>query len=280
MNEIEDMTKEQLLHELQMARSIMEYSDDAIIGKTLEGIVTSWNKGAERIYGYSADEIIGKPISLLIPPERPDEVPQILAKLKRGERTDHFETVRVSKSGRRLNISLSISPVKDTAGEIVGAATIARDVTEFKRIQEKIAQMANAIMELSTPVVQVWPGVVVAPIIGILDTQRTQQIMERLLKHIVDTRSRVALLDITGVPTIDTANAQHLIDTVKAVKLLGSHVVITGVRPSIAQTLVHLGIDLSDIICRSSLADGLHIAFEMLGLKVMDGSKGEGDARE
>lgn len=140
--------------------------------------------------------------------------------------------------------------------------------------------MANAIMELSTPVVQVWPGVVVAPIIGILDTQRTQQIMERLLKHIVDTRSRVALLDITGVPTIDTANAQHLIDTVKAVKLLGSHVVITGVRPSIAQTLVHLGIDLSDIICRSSLADGLHIAFEMQGLKVIDGSKGEGDARE
>ena len=102
-------------------------------------------------------------------------------------------------------------------------------------------------MELSTPVMQVWQGVVVAPLIGSLDSQRTQQFMERLLNRIVETNSPVALVDIMGVPTIDTQTAQHLIETISAVRLLGAQVVLTGVRPAIAQTLVHLGIDLSGI---------------------------------
>ena len=115
---------------------------------------------------------------------------------------------------------------------------------------------------------QVWQGVVVAPLIGSLDSQRTQQFMERLLGRIVETNSPVALVDIMGVPTIDTQTAQHIIETISAVRLLGAQVVLTGVRPSIAQTLVHLGVDLSGIITRSSLAAGLQVALDILNLKV------------
>lgn len=131
-----------------------------------------------------------------------------------------------------------------------------------------ISQQAHEILEISTPVVQLWEGVVAAPLIGSLDTARTQQFMERLLERIVETNSPVALVDITGVPTIDTVTAQHVIETVTAVRLLGAQVVLTGVRPVIAQTLVHLGVDLSDIITRASLAAGVRVALDMLNLHV------------
>ncbi len=124
-------------------------------------------------------------------------------------------------------------------------------------------------MELSTPVMQVWQGVVVAPLIGSLDSQRTQRFMERLLNRIVETNSPMALVDIMGVPTIDTQTAQHLIETISAVRLVGAQVVLTGVRPAIAQTFVRLGIDLSDITTRSSLAAGLLVALDGLNLRVV-----------
>lgn len=139
---------------------------------------------------------------------------------------------------------------------------------------EVISRQTEEILEMSTPVIQIWEGVVAAPIIGMLDSSRTQQFMERLLETIVATNSPVALIDITGVPQIDTATAQHLIDTINAVKLLGSQVIITGVRPVIAQTLVHLGIDLSGIITRPTMASGLKVALDKLSIKVIDTSKG------
>jgi PAS domain S-box-containing protein len=123
--------------------SIVESSDDAIVSKNLDGIIISWNQGAERLFGYTAAEVIGKSINILIPPERFEEEPRILARLRRGERVDHFETIRVHKDGSRLNISLTISPVKDAQGLVVGASKIARDITERVR-QEQALQRANA----------------------------------------------------------------------------------------------------------------------------------------
>ena len=111
-------------------------------------------------------------------------------------------------------------------------------------------------------------GIVLVPLIGTLDSQRAQQLMERLLNRVTESGSPVALVDITGVPTIDTQTAQHLVETIAAVRLLGADVVLTGVRPSIAQTLVHLGIDLSHVMTRSSLSAGLHMALSILHLKV------------
>ncbi|HEX6186350.1 MAG TPA: PAS domain-containing sensor histidine kinase, partial [Pyrinomonadaceae bacterium] len=120
--------------ELARARlaAIIESAEDAIITKTLEGIITSWNPGAERIFGYTADEVIGKSVTILIPEERPDEEPGILGRLVRGERVEHYETVRVRKDGSRINVSLTVSPVRGTDGRIVGASKIARDITDRK----------------------------------------------------------------------------------------------------------------------------------------------------
>ena len=115
--------------------AIVESSDDVIIGKTLEGIITSWNQGAQRTYGYSPEETLGQSISILVPPERPNEIPTVLEQIRRGEKVDHFDTVRIAKDGRRLNISLTVSPIRDPAGDIVGASTIARDITERKRAE-------------------------------------------------------------------------------------------------------------------------------------------------
>jgi PAS domain S-box-containing protein len=120
--------------------AIVESSEDAIIAKTLDGIITDWNRGAQKIYGYSAEEVLGKPINVLVPPDRPYEIPTILERLRRGEVIDHYETVRIAKDGSRLDISLTISPMKDPSGNIVGASTIARNVTERKRAEEALKE--------------------------------------------------------------------------------------------------------------------------------------------
>ena len=119
---------------------IVDSSQDAIIGKTLDGIVTHWNKGAEQIYGYTAREMIGQPISVLCPKDRTDEVPAILQKIRHGERVEYFETVRVTKDGRHLHISVSVSPIFDAEGKIVGASTIARNITAQKKVEDQFRQ--------------------------------------------------------------------------------------------------------------------------------------------
>ncbi|HEY8667472.1 MAG TPA: PAS domain S-box protein [Tepidisphaeraceae bacterium] len=124
--------------------AIVESSDDAIVSKTLEGIVTSWNKGAQRIFGYTAEEMVGKPITLLIPPDRQHEEPAILAKLRVGERVDHFETLRITKDGRLVEVSVTISPVKNEAGQIVGVSKIARDITEQNRVRRELQEAKEA----------------------------------------------------------------------------------------------------------------------------------------
>src|SRR5579862_2332254 len=115
--------------------AIVDSSDDAIISKNLDGIITSWNKSAERLFGYTAAETIGQSITMLIPPDRLQEEPEIISRLKRGERVDHFETVRRRKDGTLIDLSLTISPVKDRHGNIIGASKIARDITERKQAE-------------------------------------------------------------------------------------------------------------------------------------------------
>ncbi|QBR71155.1 histidine kinase [Beijerinckiaceae bacterium] len=117
--------------------AIVENSDDAIISKDFDGIITTWNPGAERLFGYTAEEVIGKPITILIPPERQDEEPGILERIRQGERIHHYETVRLRKDGGLVDISLTVSPVRDADGKIIGASKIARDITEPKRAREQ-----------------------------------------------------------------------------------------------------------------------------------------------
>jgi rsbT co-antagonist protein RsbR len=138
-----------------------------------------------------------------------------------------------------------------------------------KSREEVIARQHQDMLELSTPVVKLWNGILALPMIGTLDSSRTQVVMEALLQRIVDTGAEIAILDITGVPTVDTLVAQHLIKTVTAARLMGADCIISGVRPQIAQTIVHLGVDLRDIITKATLADAFAVAMQRRGLKVV-----------
>ena len=132
-----------------------------------------------------------------------------------------------------------------------------------------IHRQQKELMELSTPVVQLWDEVLALPLIGTLDSERTQVVMENLLQRVVETGARLAIIDITGVPTVDTLVAQHLMKTVAATRLMGADCIISGIRPQIAQTIVHLGVNLTDIITKATLADAFQVALQRLGASVL-----------
>jgi rsbT co-antagonist protein RsbR len=134
--------------------------------------------------------------------------------------------------------------------------------------EEVISRQQQELMELSTPVVRLWEGVLAVPLIGTLDSARTQVVMENLLQRIMETGAPITIIDITGVPIVDTLVAQHLLKTVAAARLMGADCIISGIRPQIAQTIVHLGVDLSDVITKATLADAFILALKRLGFSV------------
>jgi rsbT co-antagonist protein RsbR len=131
-----------------------------------------------------------------------------------------------------------------------------------------IARQQQELLELSTPVVRLWEGILALPLIGTLDSARTQVVMESLLQQIVETGAAITIIDITGVPTVDTLVAQHLLKTVAAARLMGADCIISGIRPQIAQTIVHLGVDLADVVTKATLADAFALALKRSGLTV------------
>ena len=142
-------------------------------------------------------------------------------------------------------------------------------VKAFQKTREQvIARQQEEMLELSTPVVKLWDGVLALPMIGTLDSARTQIVMESLLQRIVETQTEIAIIDITGVPTVDTLVAQHLLKTVTAIRLMGADCIISGVRPQIAQTIVHLGVDLQGVVTKANLADALALALKRSGFSV------------
>ncbi len=144
-----------------------------------------------------------------------------------------------------------------------------RTVDAYQRTREDIIRrQQEELLELSTPVIKLWQGVLAVPMIGTLDSNRTQIVMETLLQKIVETESQLAIIDITGVPTVDTLVAQHLLKTVAAIRLMGADCIISGIRPQIAQTIVHLGIDLEGVSSKASLADALALAMQRNGFTV------------
>ncbi len=142
--------------------------------------------------------------------------------------------------------------------------------------EQIIARQQQELMELSTPVVKLWDGILALPIIGTLDSARTQVVMESLLQAVVQSNSRIAIIDITGVPTVDTLVAQHLLKTITAARLMGAECIISGVRPQIAQTIVHLGIDLSGVITKARMADAFALALQRSGRAVVSVQNGAG----
>jgi len=409
--------------------AIVESSEDAIISKTLEGRITSWNAAAERMYGYTAREAVGQHISLIVPPERKPQLEEILAGLRRGEKVEQLETVRVRKDGSRLDVAVSVSPVRDDAGATVGAATIARDITRRKRREAELARrvhqaalgaevgaafaeggapvprvlqrcaeavvahlgaafarvwtlergsdvlelqasagmythldgahgrvpvgkfkigliaaerrphLTNSVVgdprvgdqewakaegmvsfagyplvvedrlvgvvamfareplpddtleafssvsnviaqgierrraeealaellrereqtieEVSTPVVPVLEGVLVLPLIGSLDPERTSRATRAALTEVTRQGARVCIIDITGARIVDSAAVANLTNLVQALKLVGAEACVTGVGAQAARTLVGLGLDMTGLRTYRTLAQAL-----------------------
>jgi rsbT co-antagonist protein RsbR len=154
------------------------------------------------------------------------------------------------------------------ATEVLDAMGLFASETYQKGREEIIARQQQELMELSTPVVQLWAGVLALPLIGTLDSARTQVVMESLLQAVVDTGAQIAIIDITGVPVVDTLVAQHLLKTVAAARLMGADCIISGIRPQIAQTIVHLGVEINDVLTKATLADAFAVALQRIGLAV------------
>jgi len=225
--------------------AIVESSDDAIIGKDLNGVVISWNAGAERLFGYTAEEMIGTEISRLIPPEKPDEEPSILAKLRRGEFIDHYETVRVTRDGNRIDVSLTVSPIFDAEGKVIGASKIARDITQKKRAEQEReellasehaarseAEAANRIKdeflatlshELRTPL---------TAMLGWLSMLRSGRLDDETSKHAIDTVERNA-----------KAQAQLIEDLVDVSRIAGGKLQLE-VQPVDLSSLISAAVDI------------------------------------
>jgi len=259
----------------EMIRALVNNVQDyAVILLDPQGNVLTWNAGAERLKGWKAKEIIGQHFSRFYPPEdieRGKTAMELRTAADQGRFED--EGWRLRKDGTRFWANVIITALRDENGNLQGFGKLTRDLTERRQAEEQLKRQAQEILEMATvPVVQVWEGIVLVPIIGTLNSERTQQLMERLLNRVTETNSPIALLDITGVPAIDTQTAQHLIETISAVRLLGAEVILTGVRPVIAQTLVHLGINLSNVITRSSLSAGLRMALGLIQLDVVQKS--------
>ncbi|HEV7731976.1 MAG TPA: STAS domain-containing protein [Candidatus Binatia bacterium] len=218
-----------------------------------------------------------------IDPDRPawDDVRQFLSEMSRGRARRGFTPSETALFVFSLKQPLFDRLRRDLDGDAgalateLWSATLLLDklglyTTEVfqKGRDEVILRQQEEMIELSTPVVELWTGIVALPLIGTLDSARTQVVMENLLEKIVSTGASIAIIDITGVPTVDTLVAQHLLKTVAAARLMGAECIISGIRPQIAQTIVHLGVDLSDVITKGSLADAFAVALARTGLGV------------
>jgi rsbT co-antagonist protein RsbR len=258
--------RDQELEMRAVERMLDAITDYEVIRLDADGIIRSWSPGAERLKQYKAAEVIGHHVSMF---RLEEDIRNGLSEreLATAGRLGRLETEgwRLRKDGSRFWASTIVSPINDENGELTGYVSVGRDLSE-KRAQEQLLQrQQEEILELSTPVIQVWDKVLVLPIIGTLDSARAARLTEGLLERIAIEQAEVAILDVSGVPAIDTEVAQHLLKTVEAARLMGAVSVLSGVRPETAQAIVHLGIDLGSLRSRSNLKEALQLALTLVG---------------
>jgi PAS domain S-box-containing protein len=198
---------ESLIHQradmTAMLASIVEHSDDAIISKDLNGIITSWNSGAERLYGYTADETVGRSIVMVIPADRQHEESSILERIKRGQRVDHYETVRQRKHGSLIDISLTVSPIRDKQGKIIGASKIARDITERKRAQERQQFLIRELQHRTQNLFSVFQSVVNLTLAEPLSLAQAKEILNGRIQALAEAHAVMADSVWKGGPLTD-----------------------------------------------------------------------------
>ncbi|MEQ7127587.1 PAS domain S-box protein [Actinopolymorpha sp. B11F2] len=229
----------------------------------MSGRIASWSAGGEALTGYTAAEVLGQPASMFY---ADDDRPEIERRLRTAQDVgrSEFQGWRWRKDGDKYWAGVVLAPVRRDTGELTGFVSVTRDETERRDIEERQQRQRDEILELSTPVVQVWDDVLVLPIIGTLDSRRAARLTEGLLATIAETQAKVIILEVTGVPTIDSVLAQHLLNTVRAVALMGTVSILSGVRAEVAQSMVNLGVDLGQLRSRSTLRDALQLALRLL----------------
>ena len=182
----------------------------------------------------------------------------------------HTARNELSVNGRTVPIEYKAAALKDEDGNIVGGVEFFQDITEKVAQEKRLREQSRTIMEISTPAIKLWDRILVLPVVGVVDSLRAQQMMNTMLEKIMETASKVIILDIQGVAAVDTAVANHLIKIAKATKLMGCRCVISGISPAVAETLVELGIELGEISTNSTLQDALADAFSLVNLKVSE----------
>ncbi len=224
----------------------------AVIEFALDGTVVEANENFLRIFGYRRDEVVGQHHRIFCEPGYADtqEYAQFWQRLGRGE-YDAGEFKRVGKDGSEIWLQASYNPILDAEGKPFRVVKFAADITD------EVEKRSLALLEMSTPVTKIWDGVLFAPIVGIVDSKRSVDIMNKALSSIADTRARTLLLDIGGVAVVDTAVANHLIKIAKAAVLMGCDTIISGISPAIAQTIAELGIDMGSIQTTSTIEAAL-----------------------
>ncbi len=246
---------------VQTAEIMLDSLVDEVIQLDESGRVLTWNRGAERLKGYTAGEAVGLHISAFYTDEDvrvglPERELRVTGEIGKYE----TEGWRTRKDGSRFWANVVLTAMRDVDGSLLGFVKVSRDQTERRAAEELIRRQRDEILELSTPVIQVWDRVLALPIIGTLDSSRATRLTESLLDKIADLQAEIVILDISGVPTIDTQVAQHLLKTVHAARLMGAASILSGVRPETAQAMVHLGIELGALRSRNTLRDALQHA--------------------
>ena len=255
-----------------LLNAVLENSPSIIYVKDTQGRYILVNRRAEQLLGRSRAEVLGRTDAELFTPEAASEVSERdRLILSQGEPQD-FEEQRRDDTGAVRDFLTTKFPLTDASGAVTGVCGIATEITERKRAAEErtalqlqvIEAQRAALRELSTPLIPLAEGVLAMPLIGTIDAARAEQILQTLLDGVSEQRARVAILDITGVKIVDAQVASALINAAHAVRLLGAHVILTGIRAEVAQALVHLGADLSDLTTRSTLQSGIAYALKRL----------------
>ncbi|MBT6515887.1 MAG: PAS domain-containing protein [Crocinitomicaceae bacterium] len=266
-----DVTKQKLLNaEFEGKINAIDKSQGTI-EFNMDGTVITSNDNFLNVLGYSLEEVKGKHHRMFCEEDYANstDYKEFWEKLNRGE-FNSGEYKRIGKNGREVFIQASYNPILDLNGKPMKVLKIASDVTEQKRLEAERTKQAALIMEMSTPVMRLWDSILLLPIVGLVDSKRAQLIMETVLQKILDYQAKVIILDIQGVPAVDSAVANRLIKVTKATRLMGCTCIVTGISPEISQALVNLGIELTDILTQSTLKDGVSTSLEKVGFQLKE----------